>query len=229
MKAIIIFASLLSLTPAFATPAGDLSLNANSLKLRVYKLAVSTDANCTNPTTVIDNGDTPVLTDVKASNPIFGSGQIFDGTYPCIMIEMSDTITYSGQASSSGNCSPSSETSRDLCRLDNGGTTQLLNGSTFNCTNSEDHVVIYLSTNTVANPSGNGFVPPVGAGSNDGGHLPSPLVVNGTSVGRLNVNTDGYLCDDDNDTGSDCDGAGASPSNSSACRLEGADFSFQSL
>jgi hypothetical protein len=216
----IVFQSL----SALATPSGDLALNAHSLKLKVYKLAVSTSANCTSPVTVIDNGSSPQEVDVKAPNPQFGSGRITDGTYPCVMLEISDTIKYSGQASSSGNCSPSSETSRDLCRLDNGGSTQLLDGSTFTCTNSEDHVVLYLSTNTLSNASGNGFVPPVGAGSNDGGYLANALIVTGSAIGRLDVNTDGYLCDDDNDTGSDCDGAGASATGTSACRLEGAEF-----
>lgn len=192
-------------------------------------MAVSTNANCTSPVTVIDNGDTAVEVDVKTPNPMFGSGHIDNGTYPCIMFEVSDTIKYSGDSSVSGNCSPTSETSRDLCRADNGGTTKLLDGSVFSCTNSADRVVLYISTNTVANPSGNGFVPPVGGGSNDGVHLGSALVVSGSSRGKLVVNTDGYLCDNDNDTGSDCDGAGADTSTPEACRLEGADFSFTSL
>lgn len=229
MKKLISTFLLLSSTTVMATPAGDLNLNAHSLKLKVYKMAVSTSANCTSPVTVIDNGSIPVETDVKATNPVFGSGNITDGTYPCVMIEMSDTIKYSGELSTSGNCSPSSETSRDLCRLDNAGTSQLLDGSTFNCTNSEDVIVIYLSTNTVVSPSGNGFVPPVGAGSQDGGHLASALTVSGSAIGKLSVSTDGYLCDNDNDTGSDCDGAGAEASTSAACRLEGADFAFSKL
>lgn len=227
MKKLLSAFVLLQTVSAFATPAGDLSLNAHSLKLKVYKMAVSTSASCTSPVTVIDNGLFPVEVDVKAPNPVFGSGNITDGTYPCVMLEISDTIKYSGQASTSGNCSPSIETSRDLCRLDNAGSTQLLDGSVVLCANTEEHVVIYLSTDTAAVPSGNGFIPPAaGPGSQDGAHLASPLIVSGSAMGKLNVSTDGYLCDNENDTGADCDGAGAEAASADACRLEGADFSF---
>lgn len=229
MKKLFYFAFLFQALPALATPAGDLNLSASSLKFKVYKMAVSTSANCTNPVTVIDNGNSPLQVDVKAANPIFGRGSIADGTYPCVILVASDTIAYKGQASASGNCSPSVETSRDLCTLANGGTTKLLDGSTFNCTNSEDQVAIYLSTNTALNPSGNGFVPPASAGSQDGAHLASALTVSGSAVGKLTVSTDGYLCDNQNDTGSDCDGAGNEAASAAACRLEGADFSFSTL
>lgn len=225
MKKIIFCFFVFQTMTAFATPAGDLGLNASSLKLKVYKMAVSTSANCTSPVTVINNGTSPVEVDVKGANPIFGSGKVPNGTYPCVMMEISDTIKYTGEASASGNCSPAIETSRDLCRLDNAGSTKLLDGSLFNCTNSEDHVVIYLSTNTLINASGNGFVPPAGAASQDGVHLGTALTVSGTAVGKLVVNTDTYLCDNQNDTGADCDGPGAD----NTCRLTGADFSFTKL
>jgi hypothetical protein len=228
MKSLMLSLSLFSFG-AVATPAGDLSLNASSLKLKVYKMAVSTSANCSSPVTVINNGSTPVEVDVKGTNPVFGAGTIADGTYPCVMFLISDTIKYKGQASASGNCSPSVEVSRDLCRLDNSGTTQLLDGSTFNCTNSEDQVVIYLSTNTTSNPSGNGFAPPASAGSQDGSQLGAALTVSGSAIGKMMVNTNGYLCDNQNDTGSDCDGAGSEAASSAACRLEGADFTFSKL
>lgn len=226
MKKLLFGFLILQTVSAFATPAGDLGLNAHSLKLKIYKMAVSTAADCSSPVTVIDNGLFPIETDVKGENPVFGSGTIANGTYPCVMLEVSDTIKYSGQMSTSGNCSPASETARDLCRLDNAGTTQLLDGSTFSCTDAEDHVVIYLSTDTAVSPSGNGFVPPGAPGSQDGAHLGSPLIVSGSSVGRLNVSTNGYLCDNANDTASHCDGPGDEANSSAACRLEGADFSF---
>jgi hypothetical protein len=224
-KIISILAFSLSL-PVLATPTGDKNLNASSLKFKVYRMAVSTSANCTSPIIVVNNGATAVEVDVKGSDPIFGAGFAPNGTYPCIMFEVDDTIKYSGESSTSGNCSPTSETARDLCRLDNSGTSKLLDGSTFSCTNSVDKIVLYLSTNTVSNPNGNGFIPPVAPGSQDGVHLSSPMVVSGSGSGRLVVNTDGYLCDNENDTGSDCDGPGTDPHSKAACRLQGADFSF---
>lgn len=228
MKSLLVVLAAVSFGAA-ATPAGDLHLNASSLKFKVYKMAVSTSANCSSPTVVIDNGTSPLEVDVKGTSPYFGSGVVANGTYPCVMFVISDTIKYKGQASASGNCSPSVETSRDLCRLNNGGTSQLLDGSTFNCTNSEDQVVIYLSTNTATNPSGNGFVPPTSAGSQDGVTLASALTVSGTAVGKLLVNTNGYLCDNQNDTGSDCDGSGNEAASAAACHLEGADFTFTKI
>ncbi len=225
MKIIILGSLLCFSLNTFATPAGDLNLNASSLKFKVYKMAVSTSADCSNPVIVINNGSTPVEADIKA-NPTFGTGSIENGTYPCIMFEVSDTIKYKGEASASGNCSPSVETSRDLCRLDNGGTSQLIDGTAVTCTDSEDRVALYVSTFTDPAATGNGFVPPTSAGSMDGANLTSALIVTGTTVGNLIVNTDGFLCDNQNDSGSDCDGAGSESAGAAACHLEGAIFGF---
>ncbi len=226
MKKILSILALSLSLPVFATPTGDKNLNANSLKFKVYRMAVSTSALCTSPVVVINNGSTAVEVDLKGADPVFGTGFVPNGTYPCIMFEVDDTIKYAGENSTSGNCSPTSETSRDLCRLDNNGTTKLIDGSIFNCTNSVDKVVLYLSTNTKSNPMNNSFIPPAGANSDDGIHLASPLVVSNSGSGKLVVNTDGKLCDNENDTGSDCDGAGTDPHSKAACRLTGAEFSF---
>ena len=83
--------STLASTLAHATPAGDINLTPTSLKLKVYKMAVSTSGLCTNLVTVVDNGATPSEVDFT-QDPALGSGSIADGTYPCIVIEFADAV-----------------------------------------------------------------------------------------------------------------------------------------
>jgi hypothetical protein len=55
--------------------AADLSLSASSIKLKVYKMAVSTSALCTDLITVLDNGSSPTEVDFL-QNPNLGSGTL---------------------------------------------------------------------------------------------------------------------------------------------------------
>jgi hypothetical protein len=204
------------------SPPGDLNLSPSSLKLKVYKFAVSTATNCSNPQTIVDNGNSPVETNFL-SHPSLGSGHLTDGTYPCIIIEVSDNIKYiPATNSTTGNCLTSVESVLDVCR--GGDTSTLIDGSTTTCAVRDDRVALYISTMS-NNSGGTAFIAPSVGTPGNGINLTSPLVVSGEIVGKFIVNPSGKVCDDGADTTAACDGGGSS----NQCRLEPPTFTFSTL
>jgi hypothetical protein len=205
------------------TFAADLGLSPSSLKLKVYKLSVSTSPLCTDLTTVVDNGATPTEVDFASGSPNLGSGTLADGTYPCIVIEFSDNIKFTPAANStSGNCSTATEETMDVCRVPS--TSVLADGTTTNCTAGADRVAMYLSTGSAASAVNvDAFNPPTSIGDTDSGFtLGAALTVSGDASGKFVVNPAGKVCDGD-DGG--CDGGG----NGGQCRMEPPTFSFSEL
>lgn len=236
MKKLLVLGVLFS-SVALATPAGDLNLTPTSLKLKVYKMAVSTSGLCTNLTTIIDNGSTPTEVDFM-QDPQLGSGSIGDGTYPCIVIEIADAVKFIPPNSSSGACVSSVEETLDVCRTQDynsdGDTTDagetstsvLIDGTTATCgaPGTSDRVAMYIST--FATGGGDVFNAPTSNGdATHGLNLAAALTVSGTAAGKFVVNPTGEVCDDTNDTGADCEGAGANAS----CEMGPPAFSFTEI
>ncbi|MBC7428413.1 MAG: hypothetical protein H7336_07365 [Bacteriovorax sp.] len=209
---------------AFATPAGDLHLNPSSLKLKVYKFAVSTSPLCTNLITVIDNESSPQEVEFVGSVNL-GSGVLADGTYPCVAIEMSDNIKYTSTASSiSGACVANVPNTLDVCRYQGGAavTSKLINGTTSTCSAGivDNRVTMYMSTGSPG--TGDAFNPPTSIGVGGGFQLATALTVSGTSVAKFVVNPTGKMCDATNSTSGDCDGVNMT----ATCQLEPPVFNF---
>jgi hypothetical protein len=194
-------------------------MNASSLRLKVYKMAVSTQPNCSNPTVIFTKSN-PSYTDFK-NNPDLGSGNLADGTYPCVIIEFSDNIKITPDGNGTY-CQIATENTQDVCRTqdwngdgdttDPGETTTatLIDGSTTTCTNGDDRVAMYLTTASTQTNEVDAFNPPACntpgcATSGPGINLASALSVSGTAVGQFSVNTDGKVCDgNDGFPGGDC-------------------------
>ena len=194
-KIAVVFA--LGTSPLFAA---DLNITPTSLKLKVYKFAVSTSPLCTNLITVVDNGNSP--TEVNfLSSPNLGSGVVADGTYPCVVIEFADNIKFAtGVNSTSNHCVANVENILDVCRTDSGGTSKLIDGTTTTCgvQGTNDRVAMYLSTGSSDTGAGgsDAFNPPTSIGdAAHGFNLTSALVVSGTSIGKFVVNPTGKVCD----------------------------------
>ena len=213
MKTLFLSLALLS---SHLSYAGDLSLSASSLKLKVYKFAVSTSPLCTNLSTVVDNGTTPQEVNFVGGISL-GFGTIATGNYPCIVIEFSDQIKYKpDQNSTSGNCLASTEYTLDVC---SSGSAKLIDGTTTNCDGTDNKVAMYLSTGVASN--GDGFYPPTVLNDTTNGFvLGSQLSITGTSSGSFVVNPTGKVCDD---ATSGCDGGSGGGSN---CKMEVPAFSF---
>jgi hypothetical protein len=201
--------------------AADLGLNAQSLKLKVYKFAVSTSPLCTNLQTVVDNGSSP--TEVEfVGNVNIGSGSISSGTYPCVVVEFSDNIKYTPSANSTSmNCLAAVQNTMDVCSVSN--TSVLVDGTTTNCTSGENRVAMYISTASSSSTGSDAFNAPTSIGdASRGFNLTAALSVSGTASGKFVVNPAGKVCDGD-DAG--CDGGG----NNGQCRMEPPTFTFTAL
>ncbi len=201
------------------TFAANTGIDPTNLKLKVYKLAVSTSPLCTNLTTVI-NESAPDYMDFLA-NPTLGSGLLSNGTYPCIVIEMSDQVKYlPDETSDGGNCDSSIEETLDVC---SSGSSVLVDGTTTTCSSGDNKVAMYLSTtSTSSGGSADAFNPPTTTNdATKGFNLGSALTVSGTSSAKFVVDGSGKVCDTNDGT---CAGGGGGD-----CELAPPTFTFIQL
>jgi hypothetical protein len=163
------------------------SNNASSLKVKLYKFAVSTNVDCSSPVTVYTNDD-PDYQEMTGQ-ATFGQSEVADGTYPCVILEMSDIIKFTPTGSASP-CVDGTEVTYDICKGGNDdGTSMLVDGTSVTCTGDsenplENKVAIYLTTISThqdnGGSSGSHLPPAVGATTSDNGlKLDSALVVSG--------------------------------------------------
>jgi len=192
--------SKLSLAAAALLSTNAWALDASSLKLQVYSVMLSTSPLCTSPVTVFSSA-TPTEVDFLAT-PTLGSGNPPDATYRCVIIRMSDLIKFTPRTSA-GLCVAGTQYVADVCRTDNGGTTQAPDaiGAPTACMGTDaapvsDAVYLYLTTNASAGTGGNTFMPPTDASSTNGLNLTAPLVIAGTAKSKFIVNATGKVGDD---------------------------------
>ncbi|MEK6628307.1 MAG: hypothetical protein AABY53_06750, partial [Bdellovibrionota bacterium] len=104
--------------------------------MKVYQVAVSNNALCTNPVTIFKT-DTPTFVDFIA-NPTLGSGSIAAGTYNCVIIEIESVVKFKPQANVGVNCVAGVEVSMPICSGGDysGKTYTLLDGTTGDCSGS---------------------------------------------------------------------------------------------
>jgi hypothetical protein len=158
---------------SFASPAFS-AVNASSAVLRVYRAYLSENADCSSPIVLVDNGDTPQPFDMM-TNPKLGEGSIPAKNYRCLIIEMSDHITFIPSADDLPGCTAG--TSRDIYVCQTGATTKNpTTGASVSCTGNqssgEDHVWVYVSRWSSATDGGvsnNAFEPPTSDGDADHG------------------------------------------------------------
>ena len=135
------------------------AVDASSLQVKVYRFAVSTNADCSSPVEIFNNTATATYEEFVGSSPEIGSGDLAHGTYNCAIIEMSDTIKYLPVSNlpTVGDvvCDASASTpySLDICGSHGPGDTflsydNIIAGSTTEteCTASEETITMYVST-----------------------------------------------------------------------------------
>lgn len=182
-------------------------INPESVHIKVRKVAVSANEDCSSPTTIFST-DSPEYVDMSGS-PSIGSGTLANGTYPCVMIEMSDQIRFvPEETSDSGNCVANTTHTVDVCK-DNGGgapSFELIDGTTGTCStadDTEDFVALFLSTLSTATTgdTGNPFVPATSSDATNGFKLNGSFTVSGDVSSTFTVDFVGKV----EDSGSDCD------------------------
>ncbi len=124
-----------------------LAADATELSIRLYSFAVSTNDDCSNLTSVIDNGSNPSPVNlISADGAVnLGVGRIPIGTYPCVVIEMSDHIRFQ-TASSSGGCTADTDQEYDVCENPQAPSNTLSDGTTVTCADSEQRIALRLTT-----------------------------------------------------------------------------------
>ncbi len=185
--------------------AADTQLDPERLDLKVYKVAVSTSGNCSNPVTILTN-DNPTYENFF-DNPTIGAGTLANGSYLCVIIEFSDNIRVTpAETSTSGNCVAGTVFTIDVCR--NGSSSTLIDGTTVNCAVADNRVAMYLSNWSSTSGSGSSnnshsafSAPTTNGDANNGLRLDGALVVSGGTTGTFVVNGEGQI----NDQHGDCD------------------------
>jgi hypothetical protein len=123
-----------------------------SIGISMYALYLSANGDCSDPVLVQDYGQDGVLKDL-AQNPVLFSTQATDGTYQCVLMEMSDVIGFR-PAATFGNCDAATDYRMDIYR---DGQTDWKDADLNQVTGSgtdeapvDDHVTIAITMDTTA-------------------------------------------------------------------------------
>lgn len=181
--------SFLLVTLVLPTYAQDTEsyIDASSIKIKIYKLAVSTSADCSNAVTVY-NLDSAGQMDL-ASKPVLAKGNIAAGTYRCIIAEMSKIMTTNG----SGACT----TPRNDAICPDTWQTKLIDGTNVTCsggTGNDQRIAVYFTTLGPDTPGTRRFLPPAdGSDLTSGIKLALPVALSNSVKGILKISKIGLL------------------------------------
>ena len=188
-------------------PAGAVT-SPSEVKINIYGVAISQNSDCSNPT-ILFNSDVPSEVDF-VTNPVLGAGAAAIGTYPCVIIKMSDLIKFRPAANDGATCVANTEYSIDLCRSNTGvndNNTESFDGTVTTCAGTSQTGggaaanIVYLHLSTASTSAGNSWRKPSHNGGTGGITLSSPLVIS-ASIGakfkadfRNQVSGAGASCD----------------------------------
>lgn len=190
-----LFTSVLSL----AHLAGAFAVQTPSyVNTTMYAFAVSKNADCSEPIVVFESPQ-GVPVDMTQS-PTIGGGSVPDGTYPCVIMKMSDQIKFKVPNTELG-CQANTEYTINICNTNGGSGYQPMTisggtatfGSTTACrgtfsqtgTAYEDIVPIFMSTISPSSGSDT-FMRPTS--TTYGIQLTNPLVISGSKAVKFIMN-----------------------------------------
>jgi hypothetical protein len=208
--------SILLLTFASSAAFAVWTGSPSSVKITIYSVAVSRNADCSGATVVSKFANGQEFDFLQS--PTLLNGNLADGTYPCVILQMSDVIKITPATSSDdGKCVAGTEYTQTVCRSggDQKYTPMTINadntvtwGDATNCTGNET-VPLFLSTtatNSGANVPG-AFLQPVTAnaahcsgsvGTACGANIANAFTVAGATTGTFVVNFDNAVDVQDN-------------------------------
>lgn len=203
--------------------AADTGIDPSSVQVRVYSVAISPNTDCSNATAVTTYAGGQVF-DFEA-NPVLFSGAIANGSYPCVILQISDQVTFTPATSStSGHCVAGTPVTTPVCNSHDGQKYQTMTvnsdntvtfGAVQTCTaaigNSGEVVPLILST---ASTSTHGvmapFIQPSSSTASDcqggvlsgcGINLANPFVITATTSGTFVVDFRGQVKDQGGECG----------------------------
>lgn len=181
---------------------GLLASSPSVAKLTVYQFAISKNKDCSDPIVVFSEA-TGKEVDME-DGPTLGSGDVDNGAYECVIMEMDDEITFT-PSETDGSCAANTEYKINVCRQFQEGTTiksTLLDGSEVTCTDDKEKIAVYISTYSAnSSDTPDPFNAPKSANSDSGIKLSSKLVVSAAITGQFKMDTTNKV-DGSND---DCD------------------------
>jgi hypothetical protein len=201
-RLVVVIGLLMAAGPSFANVTGG--VDPSYVRVKVYEIRVAESADCSGGITVFRNAAPDYLDMVH--NPTLGSGAIPNGTYNCVMMQMSDFIHFTPSTTSGawshGVCNVGTDGAADVGHDENAVNPD---GSSFplGAKGTESRVWLYIRTGATINNGGNqnAFVPTGGI------PLVSPLVVHGDGTHTMVFDFSGAV-GEEMDNGSwacDCD------------------------
>lgn len=187
------------------SPSLMAAVGTSKAEIKLYKAYISANGDCSSPTVFYDaeddtdnatrtqdaNGNYYIVYDMDGGETITEAA-IAEGTYNCVIVKITDFITFSPDADEGAACVSGQDYTIDVCwDTDDSGTGAPVydpeNGTTGNCTaaiNTEDIVWIYISTYSTGTTGEevNSWTPPTESGDALNGHS--------LSTGTINFTTD---------------------------------------
>ena len=205
----------------FAAGPASANVDPSSVQIKILAMALSPNVDCSNPLLISSFPSGKTVEFMSSSPPNLGGGFIPTGAYPCVVLQMSDVITFT-PATSEGSCTAGVPVTRDVCRPPRFYTAFTVSGTTITygantgCNGAqnapvEDDVPLFLSTASTTSGNGAGsvaFQQPTTSAT--GVNLNGAFVVGGSSAGTFVVDFHGRV-----------DGSGAT------CDLKAPTFSFR--
>lgn len=206
----------LASTPAFAADTG---LSPSSVKVTVYSVAVSTNADCSSAKVVASYASGKEFDFMATPAPSLFTGTLANGSYACVILQMSDQVKFTpSTTSTSGHCVSGTSVTTPVCNSANSQKYQPMTvnsdntvtfGALQTCTaatgNAGETVALFLSTSSTGTTGVLApFVQPATANASNcsgsvatgcGIKLSSAFTVNGTASGTFVVNFTGQIQD----------------------------------
>ncbi len=177
------------------------AVNPSSVKLTIYGVALSTNADCSNAT-VLSYSPSGTTYDFM-QNPAIISGNVSSGTYPCVILYMSNVITHIPATSDGVSCVAGTSYSGSICNLGNAcqfttaspnASNVLVYGGLGTPTSTSgtdsthiDKMLLFLSTSSTGSGS-TAFQQPTSANWTYGIKLGAPFVMSSSGGGTFVVN-----------------------------------------
>ncbi len=164
-------------------PAAEAFVDPSSVLIKIYEIRLSHSADCSNSILMVSNPTG--LTQDFVSNPTLGSGAIPNGSYQCIMVKLSNLITFT-PATGEGFCAAGASTTRNVFQASGNSISIDPNGATIHG--------IGTTSDTTENPFWAYFK--IGGGTDDcktpaaACTLSSPINISGDRTGTLVVDFD---------------------------------------
>ncbi|MFO1525169.1 MAG: hypothetical protein U1F16_04245 [Turneriella sp.] len=184
-----------SISAQDAEPATS-ELEASSVLVTVYKIALSTSNLCTSPT-VIFQSNSGTQVDIKQV-PTLGKGKLANGTYNCLMVEIGKMFNVAASSTQDGNANTTCTTTVNRRACADTQPSKLIDGSAVTCQDSQDNsnppqrITLFfttLSTNTnVSTTATNALMPPqTTADTTHAFSLSAPIVYPTNKKARLKL------------------------------------------